>query len=266
MGSNGNAAFSADHAYAAGFHAGRGELRDVAQIARPSSGQQLPGIRVGPLHAARSTAASARVIWRTRRHPPAHPWHTWVPSAEPASWTSAGTARERYLRWLAGSNHRGLTAAHAGWTAPHLDPFATQQVADLAAAIRPSAWARAGAPRGFARLVAEGRVPDDIRLRTRRGGQSWDDWYTVHDQRDRYVAEAELLSADPMLGPNIDGGALRATLDSWPWGQPLADRPGELGSVTDLLAFGIAWRTLGQMLGLTNARAESAHPAGEPQP
>ena len=50
-----------------------------------------------------------------------------------------------------------------------------------------------------------------------------------------------------MLGPNIDGGALRTTLDSWPWGQPLADRPAELGSVTDLLAFGIAWRTLGQM-------------------
>ena len=248
VGSNGNAAFSADHSYAANYHARRGEWTEVAQISRPYSGQQLPGIRVGALHAARSTAASARGIWRMRRNIPAHPWHEWVPSAEPLRWISAGTARERYLRWLAATDHRGLTAAHAGWTAPHQDPFATQPVVDLAAAIKPSAWARAGAPRGFARLVAQGRLPDEIRLRTRRGGQSWDSWYTVHDQRDRYAAEAELLCSDPMLGPHVDGGALRATLGSWPWGQPHMPTPAKLHAVTELLAFGIAWRTLAQML------------------
>lgn len=248
VGSSGNAAFSFDHPYAAGYHARRGEWADVAQISRPYSGQKLPGISVGPRHAARSTAASARGIWRARRHHPAHPWHAWVPAAKPLAWTSEGTARERFLRWLAATDHRGLTAAHAGWTAPHLDPFATQTMVELAAAIKPAAWARAGSPRGFARLVAEGRVPDDIRLRTRRGAQSWDGWYIVHDQRDRYTAEAELLAADPMLGPHVELGAVRATLDSWPWGQPRAPQPAGLLPLTDLLAFGVAWRTLGQML------------------
>lgn len=248
FGASGNSAFSYDHPYAARYHAGRGEWADVAQIARPYAVGQVPGVRTGPSHAVRFTGAYERAAWRLRRQPPDHPWHSWVPTAEPQRWVSAGTARERYLRWLSSTDHRGLTAAFAGWTAPMTDPFSTQPIQDLAVAIKPSAWVRAGAPRGFARLVAKGRLPDEIRLRTRRGGQSWDAWYVIHDQRDRYVAEAELLCADPMLGPYVDGDALRATLDSWPWGQPAVERTIEVNSLTEMLAFGVAWRTLRQML------------------
>lgn len=248
IGSNGNPAYSYDHPYAASYHAARGEWADVAQIARPYTAEEIPGLRVGPLNAARTAVANGRGAWRTRRRPPGHPWRKWVPAAEPLRWISRGTARERYLRWLTPTDHRVLTNAAAGWTAPFADPFATQPMLDLAAAIKPSAWARAGTPRGFARLVGRGRVPDEIRLRIRRGAQSWDSWYIVHDQRDRYIAEAQLLCADPMLGPYVDGDALRATLDSWPWGQPHAETPVALNAVTEMLAFGVAWRTLGEML------------------
>ena len=99
------------------------------------------------------------------------------------------------------------------------DPFLSRGILDLAASITPREWARGPQPRGYARLLGAGRVPDEIRLRTRRGGQSWDHWYLIRDQRARYYDEVASLPNTPILGGWVDDVALRRILDSWPWGQ-----------------------------------------------
>lgn len=248
IGARGNPAFSDSHKYAAGYHARRGEWQDVAAIARPYPGSRLPGITTGPALLGRQFGSAVRVLRREREPAPPHPWFGWVPAAQPSEWLRNGTPRQRYLRWLSWQGNRAMVMAAAGWQAVLVDPFASEPVLNLAASIRPSAWARAGYPRGFARHVAEGRLPDEIRLRTRRGGQSRDAWYTVHDQRQRHFDAVEELIADPALGHWVDADALRGEVRSWPWGQPHADPPPRLFGAMELLALGVAWRTLRSMI------------------
>lgn len=243
----GNPAFSDSHSYAAGYHASRGEWRDVAAIARPYSQHEVVrGMQTGPALLSRQLAGAAKRV-RSQRPTP-HPWHALVPAARPQTWDTVGTPRWRYLRWLAAQGQRGLTIAPAGWRVPYVDPFATESMLDLAAAIKPADWARAGFPRGFARLVARGRLPDEIRLRTRRGGQAWDAWFTIHDRKSEHLAAAEALIDDPTLGAWVDADVLLAEVRSWPWGKPHAADPTRLPAVMDLLSFGAAWRTLRSML------------------
>lgn len=246
--SRGNAAFSDSHMYAAAYHARRGDWRDVAAIARPYPGTLPPGMLTGPALVARQFGFAVRAARREHEPAPPHPWSGWVPDAQSLTWQRKGTPRQRYLQWLAWQGKRAMVTAAAGWQAPQVDPFASEPMLNLAASIRPSAWARAGSPRGFARRVAEGRLPDEIRLRTRRGGQSWDTWYTIHDQRQRHLDAAEALIADPTLGRWVDADALLGELRSWPWGQPHADPPLRLLAAMDLLALGVAWRTLRSMI------------------
>ena len=107
----------------------------------------------------------------------------------------------------------------SGSPVPVVDAFTTQAILDLAAAMTPLEWSRGPGSRGYARLLGAGRVPDSIRLRTRRGGQSWDEWFIIRNDRDRYYDEVAALAGTPILGGWVDDAALRAQLDSWPWGE-----------------------------------------------
>lgn len=247
-GGRGNLAFSDSHMYAAGYHLGRGQWSELAAIARPYPGEPDDGILIGPALLARQLGSSVREQRRSREPLTKHHWSPFVPDAMPSAWAREGTPRQRYLRNLAARGYRRLTYAHAGWDVPQVDPFATETVMNFAAAMKPSAWARAGRPRGFARLAARGRLPDEIRLRTRRGAQAWDAWFIIHNQFARHLEAAEGLIDDPTLGSWVDADALVDELREWPWGQPHVDPPESLHPVMDLLSFGVAWRTLRTMV------------------
>ena len=145
----------------------------------------------------------------------------WLVTQAPSQFSSALTRdREGYLRWLCGRRHQVLTGSPLAWDSTPVDPFASEAMVRLAASIDPLAWRQGTSARGFARLLGQGRVPDDIRLRQRRGSQSADLWYRMNRHRDRYFDELAQLPDTAVLGGWVDHEALRTEVEKWPWGHP----------------------------------------------
>jgi len=186
VGTNGNAAFSYDHGYAVRDGLRRGQWRDIAAMARSAGG----GLSMSLLR--------SRVL-RPLRHPQ--------------------MTRADYLTWLA-RRATGLPAASNPAALGGVllaDPFSSRAVLECAAAITPAEWRMGGTGRAFARRAGEGRVPDAIRLRTRRGQQGRDAWHAVRFDRDDYLARIDALPGVPGL-EDVDAAALRDRVDAWAWG------------------------------------------------
>ena len=186
VGTNGNAAFSYDHGYAVRDGLRHGQWRDVAAMARSAGG----GLSMSLLR--------SRVL-RPLRHPQ--------------------MTRPDYLTWLA-RRATGLPAASNPAALGGVllaDPFSSRAVLECAAAVTPAEWRMGGTGRAFARRAGEGRVPDAIRLRTRRGQQGRDAWHAVRFDRDDYLARIDALPGVPGL-EDVDAAALRDRVDAWAWG------------------------------------------------
>ena len=229
-GTNGNSAYSGSHDYASGYYLQRGDFGS-AWRSLVAEDRRLPS-------KANLRARAARpAIHSLRRHLPATARHH-VPRRITGDSDVAGyrslvglrhlgpgpvprlMTRAGYLDWLTGHGPYGAATMFAGSPVPIIDPFSTQRMLDTAAALTPLEWLRGpGDSRTYARLLAAGRVPDAIRMRTRRGGQAWDEWYLIRNERDRYVDEVAALATTPILGGWVDDASLRDTLDGWPWGQ-----------------------------------------------
>ena len=127
--------------------------------------------------------------------------------------------RPDYLTWLA-RRATGLPAASNPAALGGVllaDPFSSRAVLECAAAVTPAEWRMGGTGRAFARRAGEGRVPDAIRLRTRRGQQGRDAWHAVRFDRDDYLARIDALPGVPGL-EDVDAAALRDRVDAWAWG------------------------------------------------
>jgi asparagine synthetase B (glutamine-hydrolysing) len=219
QGTNGNAAFSYHHPYAGGYYLRRGDLASTAKLLGPTARQgqsfasNLRGL-VGPLVPARM---------RRRRDAPLSSYLNavglgWMVAGSPATFSSiAGGDRNGYLAWLTGAGHRGVSGSPLAWSTTVVDPFATRRMVELAARIEPKRWRQGSLPRGFARELGVGRVPDEIRLRTRRGSQSADLWFAARGNRQRYLDEIDLLPETPHLGGWVDHRALRQAVAAWEW-------------------------------------------------
>ena len=188
VGSNGNAAFSYHHPYAADYYLRRGRLPEVISIAREG------GLRT-------------RVLGPLRRQ---------YLGRGPNEAMSMD--RDEYLRWLArsvtGLPAAGNPAAMAGVLMA--DPFASRGVIEAAASITPAEWARGGVARGFARRAGAGRVPDSIRMRTGRGLQGRDAWFVIRNDRDDYLDRVAALPAVVGL-EDVDHRGMQAQVSAWPW-------------------------------------------------
>lgn len=227
-GTNGNSAYSYGHPYAPTYYLARGQLPDAWRSLL------VDGARLPPLSSLRGRALSPVVGALRRRLRPGSSelpkrgsghetgdyrnlvglGHT-GPSPRPHP-----MQRSHYLDWLTGHGPYSAGMMFAGSPVPVVDPFATQRMLETAAAITPREWQRGPGPsRSYARLLAAGRVPEAIRLRTRRGGQAWDEWYLIRNERSRYFNEIDALTETPILGGWVDDRALRAILETWPWGQ-----------------------------------------------
>ena len=130
-----------------------------------------------------------------------------------------------------------------------LDPFESESVLRFAAEMTPREWRRVPTARGYARMLAEGRVPDEIRLRQHRGAQAADAWWVTAQHRRRYLDEAEALRTTPVLRDMIDVNALAARLRGWPWEQPAGPEILELLAMDRLLHMGAFLRDADSNLG-----------------
>ena len=219
-GENGNSAFSFDHPYALGHHLRHGEWSRAASVRRSYRESGLSDYRIAKRYLVGPIVRGAQ-----RRLGPQRPTgiDPFAPRPRPAPMNS-----ERFRGWLSRQGALSSGLQEAPGLASYVDPFTAQPVLDLAAAITPSEWLRYGTDRGYARRLGLGRVPDDIRLRTRRGGQSWDEWFIIHDQRERYLDEAAALKSTPIIGDALDATSLARIRDEvarWSWGDPTAIPP-----------------------------------------
>lgn len=247
-GENGNAAFSATHTFAASHHLRHGEFGQVAGLVRDgmTAGESfLTALRrrvVGPLVAPYRGRGRRRQQLRQSEHLGLRP----NPAAAPPRFD-----RELYLNWMRDMSALRIAMQPLDERASWLDPFRAHRVLELAASMTPREWRRGIADRGYARLLGEGRVPDEIRLRTRRGGQSWDHWFLVRNQRDRYLDEVRALRSTPVLCDAVDVDKLERAVAGLPWGEPA--QIADISTVDRILALGAFVRT-------TNERLSALHP------
>ncbi|MDO8309900.1 MAG: asparagine synthase-related protein [Actinomycetota bacterium] len=191
VGTNGNAAFSFEHGYAARYSLARGRFGDLVRMARDPDGRLT------------SASVRRRVLGPLRRQ------------------ATAGTSdRAAFLAWLARERTGIAAAANPAATRGVLmaDPFSARAVLEVAAAIDPAEWQVGGRGRGFARRAGQGRVPDAIRLRSSRGQQGRDAWYVIRNDRDEYLDRIAGLPSVPGLA-GVDAGRLSAHVAAWPWGE-----------------------------------------------
>lgn len=210
-GSRGNLAFSHDHRYALRDALVRGQGRRAMQgvsYLRDGDARWLTIARLG----AQKPQASTNVMDRFL--------HADARTRFGGSIELAQTPRERYLHALYGLDRPHVAALNPRATGGLLvvDPYVTQGVVEVAAAIDPVEWLRGPWPRGLARTMMAGRVPDAIRLRTQRGSQAADVWWHMRDAHARYQNEVELLRDTPIVNTVVDADAVLKVVESWPWG------------------------------------------------
>lgn len=116
-----------------------------------------------------------------------------------------------------------------------MDPFESPEMLRFAAQITIREWVSHPGPRGFARAACAGRVPDSIRLRRTRGGQSLDAWWAAQHHRRRYEDAAGAVADTPFLSDWIDTDSLVQRVCAWPWDQPVGPPALELAAVERLL-------------------------------
>jgi hypothetical protein len=215
VGTHGNAAFSYEHAYALRHHLLRGEFTLAARSVRARDATPLK-------QHVRSQVASPLLTPLVSRVRGTNTWLDYqrlIGLGHAVGRDMVPDSRTKFLDFLRPGVGFGAAMAGANRTAPYVDPFTSREVIDLAARIVPAQWQQGPGPRGLARLLGEGRVPDEIRLRTRRGGQAWDEWFLMRHERQRYAEEIDKLSETPVLGGWVDHVQLRRQHESWPWGE-----------------------------------------------
>ncbi|MDQ1247735.1 MAG: hypothetical protein QG597_2106 [Actinomycetota bacterium] len=245
-GQMGNYTFSHGHGYALGYELRRGSLPGVYRAATNlhRGGESWPRI----LRTEVSRARHSRL-----RNRPGGDYAALLGIPVAPVGQAADDRPAPREEWLARTLNRvasypaALSPAGLGGLLV-ADPFAATRVLEAAAAIEPSEWLRGPGSRGYARLLGEGRVPDEIRLRTRRARQSSDAWWHMRNSRERYQDEAQTLTTTPILGGWIDHRKICALVESWPWGESLGPRQIEITGVDRILSLAAYVRTMEQRL------------------
>lgn len=204
-GAHGNAAFSYDHPYAVAWALRRGRIGALLATARDDTGR---------LTAARVRRRILRPLSPRRIARDPEPFLV-VPSRR----GSGVHDRASYLAWL-GRRLTGLPAAGnpaAVEGTLMADPFAAPAVLSAAAAIDPVEWRLGGRGRAVARRLAAGRVPDAIRLRTRRGQQGRDAWWLIRHDRDDYLDRVVTARNQPGF-EGVEWAVVQERVAAWPWG------------------------------------------------
>ena len=126
----------------------------------------------------------------------------------------AGRRTPRTWRELVGWSNMSATAIqHLDPTVWWSDPLSDPAVIDLALSFPPSVWVKYGSPRGLAREVMQGLVPDEIRLRTERGLQSADVGVSLIGQEAAYAQAISDMRKSPTAAKLLDLDLLARIVD-----------------------------------------------------
>lgn len=130
-----------------------------------------------------------------------------------------------------------LLADDVWWSDPLSDPA----VCTLALRLPAEAWLVGGRPRGLAREVSKGVVPDHVRLRTSRGGQSLDRGQWLAGREPEVLALLEQVEGCAAASEFLDLARLRRGVESLDPASPAVHR-WEMGTGR-ALGFGLyaAW-------------------------
>lgn len=221
VGATGNYSFSSSHAYAATANRGghsRARLRLVTQSVQERGVRATLGLISARLQRGRSSGDDGTRAYASLIH--VQPEHVGYHARVSSRAAFHESLADRGTSFMGASN----PAATGGLLGT--DPFEAASVLRFAAEITPREWRKAGPSRGYARLLAKGRVPESIRLNTVRGVQAADAWWVARHHRDRYLSEALAVADTPVLADAIDVDALHAMLSAWPWGY--REGPGHL--------------------------------------
>lgn len=142
-------------------------------------------------------------------------------------------SRRQWLAFAALPPHGWRCDPVERWDLDWRDPTADRRLIEAVLTFPLAAFRAGGRPRGLARQVAEGLLPDEVRLRTNRGEQSPDRAGLIARDCGRYRSAAALLAGSPLVRELIDtdrfGQVLRgiiagepeARIQAGPWLQAL---------------------------------------------
>lgn len=125
------------------------------------------------------------------------------------------------------------------------DPLSDARLVAAAARLPDSAWLAGGLPRGLARTVTEGLLPDEIRLNPRKilpQVPELPDW--VSDRREDHERLVSAVEGSETARALVDPTPLRAWVDDWPtrWTQATAtDYTQSLLRPLTLASYGLWW-------------------------
>jgi hypothetical protein len=235
IGQKGNASFSSEPAYAAPYYLSQGRIDQIFALAY--AGKDA-GMSVRESLRSRVLAPlKGQLVGDSRQPTLAQSLLSDAESARLPPRRHFFGGRRAFLTWLDPSTAAHMGATHGpGQILPTLDPFSAASVIRVASEITPLEWSQGQFPRGFARRAGIGRVPDEIRSRTRRGGQSWDIWFVMRQQKDRYFDEIALLSDTPVVGEVIDPEAVKSLANSWNWSEDASPEFLELTQMNTILS------------------------------
>lgn len=104
---------------------------------------------------------------------------------------------------------------------PRRDALRYRPLIEFCAGIPDDQYLRNGEARWLARRLLKGRVPEMVRLETRRGDQAADWHLRMSRDRNTLLSEIEQLEGDPIMAQRLNLAALKATLQNWPAETPL---------------------------------------------
>ena len=128
-----------------------------------------------------------------------------------------GLTPSLWRAWMTGSPGlalgQGAAALGGTWWR---DPFGDRELLRASARLPARAWLAGGTTRALARRTQAGRLPDAVRLRTRRGAQApdWSAWLAPH--RDAFGDRLSDLARSPLVADLVDLPRARRLIDDWP--------------------------------------------------
>lgn len=140
--------------------------------------------------------------------------------AGPGPFDGAPGSRRQWLAFAALPPHGWRCDPVERWDLDWRDPTADRRLLEAVLTFPLAAFRAGGRPRGLARQVGEGLLPDEVRLRSTRGEQSPDRAGLIARDSGRYRSAAAGLARSPLVRELIDIVRLERVLEEIVAGKP----------------------------------------------
>ncbi len=129
---------------------------------------------------------------------------------------ASSNPRQEHNKFFEYCDVGSLNAARAATGIEVRDPTADKRIYDFCFSIPPDQFLAGGRSRSLIRRAMKGRLPDSVRLETRRGLQSADWYLPVREALPAIRAELELIEQSPAAREVLDLPRIHNVLDTFP--------------------------------------------------